>query len=106
MLGVFGLNSVALFFVVAKVFLASSVGVSCFRHISFQFRYIGFASCKGLMGAVGGGAVDVRRIRFNFVALVLHLRKTCWPRRPGGVPGFHRISFQFRCIVLASSPGP
>ena len=96
MLGVFGFNFIALVFVL----LASSVGVSRFHCISFLSRYISFASCQGLMVAVGGGAVDVRRIRFNFVALVLHLRTSCWRCRPGGVPGFRRISVQFRCIVF------
>ena len=69
-------------------------GVHGFRRISFQFRYIVDASCRGCRASGLEGAVYFKTY---FVSISLHMfsqLRSCFVlRREGGVPDFRRISF-------------
>ena len=72
---------------------------------SFQFRYIVGASSRGLRAADKEGA-DYLKTYFDSISLHLFSQLLSFSvLRRGGVPGVRRISFQFRCIVLASCHG-
>ena len=100
MLSVFGFNSVASYFAVAKVLLASSVGGPRFPQYFVSISLHRLYKLSGSYGRCQRRRCRCQAYSFQFRCIGLASANILLAPSAKDVPGVHRTSVKFRCIVF------